>query len=77
MKTPLIILLAPLYLLLTSCTDRYRSGWGEHERFNNDGSIKSTHYGRLYYYDPHSIHDAHARFRGKHSSRYRTYRREN
>lgn len=77
MKTPLIILLAPLLLLLTSCTDRYRSGYAEHERFHNDGSIRSPYYGRLYHYDPNSVHDAHYRFRGKHNSPYRTYRREN
>ena len=75
MNKPILILLAALPLLLTSCiiSDRHGSGYGEGQRWNADGSIKNHYYTRTYYYDPHSPHDAHARLRGGEGNQYRLY----
>jgi hypothetical protein len=74
MKIFFLAVLAALPLLLTSCcTDLFGAGLGEHDRWYADGHVKSTYYGRHFYYDPCSVHDAHARMRGPNSSPYRTY----
>lgn len=77
MKKALIAALAALPLLFTSCaTDPLGSGWGEHNRWHADGHIQSSFYGRKYYFDPNSLHDAHARARGPHETPYRVYANE-
>ena len=73
MKQTLIAALAALPLLLTSCVDRLGSGWGENQRWYADGHVQHRFYGRSYYYDPCSVHDAHARARGPYVTEYRTY----